>query len=62
MCVAVLTQTCWLAAAGLLPEYFGGGIGGGEPIVTGAGVALGAFLDGFFGAAEAIGLARGVGA
>jgi hypothetical protein len=64
-----LTQTClfpfWVAAAGevavLLPGNFGGGIGGGEPMVTGAGVGLRAFLDCFFGAAEAVGLARGAG-
>jgi hypothetical protein len=31
-------------------------------MVTGAGVELGAFLDCFFGVAEAVGLARGVGA
>jgi hypothetical protein len=31
-------------------------------MVTGAGVGLGAFLDRFFGVAEAVGLARGVGA
>ena len=45
-----------------LPGTFGGGIGGGEPMVTGAGVGLGAFLDCFFGVAKAVGLARGVGA
>jgi hypothetical protein len=55
----------WVAGAGtvavLLPGNFGGGIGDGEPIVTGAGVGRGAFSDCFFGVAEAVGLARGVG-
>ena len=46
----------------LLPENFGIGIGGGEPMVTGAGVGSVAFLDCFFGVPEAAGLARGVGA